>query len=89
MKTNPAANLTRHDILLLLSDAELAAVGEAETPGHLADGDEYLDMENPARGVRRAGTTAAYIGNVLPKKAVQPTTWDKILSRLESPAQPS
>jgi len=89
MKTNPVVILTRHDILQLLSETELAALGNAESPGQLEDGDEYLDIENPARGVRRAGATAAYIGNVLPKKAVLQTTWDKILSRLDAPAPPS
>ena len=89
MKTNLVANLTRHDILQLLSDAEVAAVSNAEKPGQLAEGDEYLDMEHTARGVRRAGATAAYIGNVLPRKAVQEATWTKILNRLQAPVAPT
>ena len=86
MKDEPRAEyLTRDGILKLLSDDEVARVSTAETAEHLADGDEYLDLEQLRRGVRRAGDSSTPMGRVLPRKAVLDMTWSKILAHL-SPA---
>ena len=75
----------RSDVLALLSDDEVAAVSTAETSVRLSDGDEYLDLEALEAGVRRAGGAASPMGRVLPRKAVQPGTWTKILTHLAAP----
>jgi nucleotide-binding universal stress UspA family protein len=76
---------TRDSILKLLTDQEIARVSTAETEAHLSEGDEYLDLEQLTRGVRRAGRPgeeAAIMGRILPRKAVQEDTWAKILAQL-------
>jgi hypothetical protein len=80
-------NETRNEILSLLSEDELRFVSMAED-GRIPEGDEYLDLEHPDRGVLRAdpNTPAAH---ALPRGAVSDTTWGKILSVLETPISPS
>jgi hypothetical protein len=76
-------HVTRENILRLLSDHEVASVSRLEATGRLLDGEEYLDLQRLGRGVRNdfgASTTA--MGHVLPRRAVQPATWDKILEQL-------
>ncbi|HXU31303.1 MAG TPA: hypothetical protein VN851_12055 [Thermoanaerobaculia bacterium] len=73
---------TRQAILKLLSDDEIASVSNAETAASLADGDEYLDLENLDRGVQSAEGGNVSLGNVLTRKAVHADTWDKIVERL-------
>jgi hypothetical protein len=73
--------LTRDSVLKLLSDAEVASVSTAETAPRLADGDEYLDLEQLARGVQQAPFTTP-MGRVLPRKAVREATWNAILAQL-------
>lgn len=77
--------VTRDEILKLLSDDEVARVSTAETALGLATGDDYLDLEQLDQGVQRASGALAGMGNLLPKKAVQETTWSKILMRLAAP----
>ena len=80
-----AENITRYTILRLLSDEEIARVSTAETAERLADGDEYVDLEQPDRGVRRAeGVATAPMGDVLPRKAVRAHTWDQIVGLLSA-----
>ena len=76
--------VTRERILKLLSDGEAASVSNAETAVRLADGDEYLDLEQISQGVRRA-SAGTPPGNLLPKKSVHQNTWDKILAHLGEP----
>ena len=45
--------ITRDTILRLLSDDDIARVSTAETAASLAEGDEYVDLEAPDRGVQR------------------------------------
>jgi hypothetical protein len=74
---------TRDAILKLLTDGEIARVSTAETAAHLEEGDEYLDLEQLALGVRRAakgGATTSPMGRVLPRKSVQPGTWTQVLA---------
>jgi nucleotide-binding universal stress UspA family protein len=75
---------TRDGILKLLTDQEVARVSTAETAAHLAAGDEYLDLEQLARGVQQAsrGEATTPMGRVLPRKALQEGTWTKILAVL-------
>ena len=77
--------ITRDALLKLLSDDEVASVSSAETAGQLADGDEYLDLANLDRGVRKAKSKNTLSSRVLPKKAVHAKTWDKILAQLKVP----
>jgi hypothetical protein len=73
--------LTRDRLLKLLSDEEIASVSTAVTAPRLAEGDEYLDLEQLERGVLRAPTTTA-MGRLLPRKAVREATWSAILTQL-------
>jgi len=78
--------ITRDTILKLLSDDEVARVSTAETAASLAAGDEYIDLEEPDRGVQQAlGKTTTPMGHVLPKKAVHEKTWHEIVTLLSSP----
>lgn len=77
-------NATRESVLTLLSDDEIARVTIAEAI-RLLDGDEYLDLEHLAHGVRRATSTTMPMTGVLPRKAVHERTWSKILAELEPP----
>lgn len=80
-----AEYVTRDTIMKLLSDEETARVSTAETAAHLADGEEYVDLEQPDQGVRRAnGVATAPMGHVLPRKAVQQRTWDQIIGLLSA-----
>jgi uncharacterized membrane protein len=88
-----ASQLTAHQayeqrdaVMKLLSDEEVATVSIAETAPRLAEGDEYLDLEQLELGVRSARGGAAVatpMGHVLPRKAVNPDTWSRILSQLK------
>ena len=86
MKTNERTEyVTRDTILKLLSDEEIARVSTAETAIHLADGDEYVDLEEPDQGVRRAlGKATAPMGHLIPRKAVHQHTWRQIVSLLSA-----
>jgi hypothetical protein len=72
--------VTRGAILKLLSDEEVARVSMAETDVQLVDGDEYVDLGVPDRGLQAAqGGSKVPMGQVLPRKAVLEATWRKIL----------
>jgi len=86
-KDNRSQYVTRESVLMLLSDDEVAAVATAETAARLADGDEYLDMEQLGQGVQRAHQKKAPMGRVLPKRSIHENTWQKILKQL--PARPA
>lgn len=75
--------LTRENVMKLLSDDEVASVSTAETAQGLAEGDEYLDLKHLSFGVRRSSVaTVTPMGRVLPRKAVQESTWNKIVRQL-------
>ena len=77
--------ISRDTILGFLSDDEVASVSTSETAATLADGEEYLDLQALAEGVKRArGTATLAMGHVLPRKAVQKETWAKILAELRT-----
>jgi hypothetical protein len=71
--------LTRETILKLLSDDEVSKVSTAEAAIHLADGEEYLDLER-----LEAGVLTATMGTILPRKAVHAATWTRILQELSA-----
>jgi hypothetical protein len=75
--------VTRDALLKLLSDDEVASVSSAETAGQLADGEEYLDLQNLDKGVRKAKRGNTLAARVLPKKAIHAKTWEKILAQLK------
>lgn len=83
MSTDQKAEYTtRQAILKLLSDDEIASVSTAESAASLAHGEEYIDLENLDHGVRSVEGENNLLANVLPRKAVQSETWDKIVERL-------
>jgi hypothetical protein len=89
MKTDTRAEyVTRDSVLKLLSDSEIASVSTAESAPRLADGDEYLDLTQLARGVQRAPGPSTPMGHVLPKKAVHEATWKKIVAHLAMTPSP-
>ena len=75
--------LTRDRILKLLSDQEVASVSTTEATERLADGDEYIDLEQLHEGVQKAGSAATPMGRVVPKKSIHESTWGKLLEQLE------
>ena len=80
---NKSDYATRESILKLLSDDEVAKVSTAETAKSLESGDEFVDLDEIANGVKSAGSEG-HMGHVLPRKAVHPGTWDKIVAHLGS-----
>jgi len=83
MKNNTRTeNVTRESILKLLSDDEVASVCTSETKVCLAERDEYIDLEQLERGVQKSHGTGPAMGRMLPRKAVHPETWNKILTAL-------
>lgn len=77
--------VTRDTILKLLSDEETARVCNAETAPQLMEGDEYVDLGTPERGVRKAtASVVTTMGEVLPRKAVHDKTWRQILALLSA-----
>ena len=81
MTTQTKATLTlREQMLGLLTDDETSKVSKAETAVKLNEGDEYLDLDAPSRGVLKSGASAVELGRALPKKAVQQRTWDALVA---------
>jgi hypothetical protein len=70
--------VTRESILGLLTDDETARVSTAEGSAHLVEGDDYIDLENPASGVHQAHA-GARARHALPRSAVSDATWSKIV----------
>jgi hypothetical protein len=48
-----------------------------------SDGDEYVDLDQPDRGVQRALGATIKMGGVLPRKSVHEKMWSEILTQLE------
>ena len=84
MINNRTEFVFRHSILGMLSDDEVARVSTAETATRLSEGDEYLDLEQPDRGVCLAAGIASPMGCVLSRRAVRETTWSQVLTQLEA-----
>jgi hypothetical protein len=82
-------NVTRENVLKLLSDDEVASVSTAETALRLLDGEEYLDLEHLDRGVQRTSNLPTVVGGVLPRRTVHKDTWEKIMALLGQPSRPT
>ena len=81
--TMKSENMTREAILKLLSDDEVARVSTMEAGPPLPIGAEYVDLEHPNMGVRRAqGEASLRMSDVLPRSAVLDATWSKICKRI-------
>jgi len=72
--------ITREAILALLSDAEVAKVSRAEDAPRLIEGDEYVDLEHLAAGVRQVHDTSPRAAHALPRSAVSEATWARIVA---------
>ena len=90
-KEEPRARelVTRESILELLNDAELSRVSNAGF--QLRPGEEYLELTHLERGVERAGAqgsalSAVALAQVLPKSALDASTWARILAQLAQAA---
>jgi hypothetical protein len=82
-ETRRAEYETRHEVLELLSDDEIARVSTREAGSALDPGDEYLDLKHLKSGVRRmTAETHVKLGDVLPRSAVNDETWSAICARL-------
>lgn len=79
MTTEHANRETSSAVLKLLSDTELAQVNDPNAVRKLAAGEEYLDLEQPSEGVRRSREGGSPTGRVLPRRAVDGRTWQRIL----------
>jgi hypothetical protein len=75
-------NLTREAILAFLSDAEVAKVSRAEGEPRLVEGDEYVDLEDIAGGVKQVHAKSPRAAHALPRSAVSDATWQKIVRAL-------
>ena len=76
-------HITRENILMLLSDEEIASVSTAETTARPVDyGEEYIDMGDLDQGVRSALGTTPPMGRVLLRRSVHEDTWSKIRKQL-------
>lgn len=80
------ANVTRENVLKLLSDNEVASVSTAETALRLLDGEEYLDLEHLDRGVQKTSKLPTVMAGVLPRRTVHKDTWGKIVALLGQPS---
>ena len=76
---------TQETVIDLLSDEEIAQVRSCASAVPLNEGDEYLDLAHLAAGVRRTRTQTTLQGRLLPKRAVLPRTWNRILKELAVP----
>jgi hypothetical protein len=82
-KHSKTGQVAREKILMLLSDEEVAKVSNIEETARLLEGEEYLDLEELGQGIRNDfGTSATPMGHVLPRRAVHPATWTKILEQV-------
>jgi hypothetical protein len=75
-------HITRENILMLLSDDEVAGVCTAETAVHPLEGEEYLDLDDLEQGVRSTIGTSPKMSRLLLRRAVHQKTWDKILQQI-------
>jgi hypothetical protein len=83
-QSDRAEHVTREAVLKLLSDEEIARVSNAEAAAGLTIGSEYLDLERLDQGIHRASAaTKIAMGQILPRAAVHPETWSKILAQLK------
>jgi hypothetical protein len=84
MKNPKRAHLVDlESIMELLSDIEAASVSTAEARGHLAEGDEFIDLRRIEQGVLRADGVQQPTDDILPRKAIPVQTWERIVALLK------
>ena len=80
MKLEKKNALTRETLLALLTDTEVARVSDAEGTKRLIEGDEYVDLRDPAAGIQHVhATPRTSPRNTLPRSAVSDATWAKVV----------
>lgn len=72
----------RDAILQLLSAHELAGIGSSATKARLANGDEYLDLQQLHLGVQRVRGSARPEGDLVIRKVIYEDTWRRVLRQL-------
>ena len=77
-----AEHVTRENILMLLSDDEVARVSTAQATARPLEGEEYLDLEDLDRGVRNALATNPPMNRLVLRRSVYEKTWRKIREEL-------
>lgn len=75
-------DVNRNAILRMLWSDDIAVVARSAIPARLQRGDEFVDLQLLERGVQRALGVTAPTGGVLPRKAVQESTWLQIVAQL-------
>ena len=75
-------HVTRENILMLLSDDEVASVSTAEAAARPLEGEEYIDLEALDQGVRSVLGTTPPMSRLLLRRAVHQETWKKILKEV-------
>jgi hypothetical protein len=75
-------HVTRQNILMLLSDDEVAAVSTAETTARPLEGEDYVDLEDLDQGVRSALGTPPPMHRLVLRRSVHEDTWNRIRGEL-------
>ncbi len=87
MITNRAADYAlRAQIMNLLSDEETARVSSVEASARLAEGEEYIELNQLSAGVCRAHDNVPQTRDVLTKNAINYRAWNEIVALLPKPA---
>jgi hypothetical protein len=71
----------RLEILKILTSLPNSKVSTAEHGQNLSPDELYVDLSRLDKGVQQ-GTSAGAIGHVVPKKAISPEAWSKIVALL-------
>lgn len=82
MKKQPEA-VTRDQILSILSADEIESVGASQTAAKLALGDEFIDLNELAKGVQQADASHPK-EDLLSRKATNEHTWQKVVTNLNA-----
>lgn len=83
MKDKRQENITREEILDMLSDEEVSMESVAEEPRQLIEGDEFIDLEHLDKGIQEVHfNTKVNPSKVIVRSAIRDVTWDKIIKRL-------
>lgn len=80
MKKQPES-VTRDQILNILSADEVESV--RQTAAKIALGDEFIDLNQLAKGVQQAGASHP-TQDVLSRKAINEHTWQKVVTNLNA-----
>ncbi len=73
----------RRQMLELLSAADAASLAKIAAAGSLQEGDEYIEVDHPARGVQRATAGELRRDKLILRRAVERGTWTQIVALLD------